>query len=117
MTTYAAGDVVWGPDACHDEDPTLRLEASRPWLIISNTQYPGHGTQYLCCAMTSGTGTGSAFIEVPLAKWTAGGPKKVAHIDTETVVTMKAHWITRLVGTIDYELRQRARKKVQSCIS
>jgi mRNA-degrading endonuclease toxin of MazEF toxin-antitoxin module len=117
MATYTAGDVVWGPDAYHDDDPTLKLGGSRPWLIISNSSYPGHGTQYLCCAMTTGAGEGSAFVKVPADKWSAGKPKKESHIDTETVVTMKAHWIVRKVGTIHYDLRQSARKKVSSYIS
>lgn len=117
MATYSAGDVIWGPDAYHEDDPELRLGAGRPWLIISNDAYPGHGTQYLCCAMTSGSGTGSAFLAVPLNKWTAGKPRKPSHVDTETVVTMKANWITKKVGTIDYQLRQRARKLVASYIS
>ena len=117
MTRYSAGDVVWGPDAYHDDDPTLKLGAGRPWLIINNESYPGHGAQYLCCAMTSGAGNGSAFIKVPLDKWLAGKPKKESRIDTETVVTMKANWITKKIGTIDRDLRQRARKKVTSYVS
>ncbi len=114
---YSVGDVVWGPDAYHDDDPELVTGGQRPWLILSNDAYPGHGEQYLCCAMTSGSGTGAAFVEVKPTHWDQGSMRKKSHIDTETVVTMKHHWITKKQGKVHRDIRQRARKLVISYIS
>lgn len=114
MARHAAGDVVWGPDAFHDDDPALTLGNSRPWLIINGPTYPGNGDQYLVCAMTSGSGTGDQFVAVPQDKWTEGMPRKRSFVDTETVFTMKSNWIENAVGTIDRDILQRARRLVKS---
>lgn len=114
---YSAGHVVWGPDAYHDDDPRLKAGGQRPWLILSNESYPGHGEQYLCCAMTSGSGTGKAFVEAKPRDWEEGAPKKKVFVDTETVVTMKHRWISNKQGKLQREVRQRARKLVASYIS
>jgi len=43
--------------------------------------------------------------------------RKKSHVDTETVVTMKHHWITQKQGKVHRDVRQRARKLVTTYIS
>lgn len=112
----APGDVVWGPDPYHGDDPLLLGHAFRPWLVLNNQSFPGHGRQYLCCALTSGTGPAS-FMVVQTSDWVRGHLGKTAAVDTETVVTIKHHWISRKGGALRREILQGARAKIRSYLN
>lgn len=112
-----AGQVIWAPDAFHDDDPELVLGKMRPWLILNNEAYPGHGDQYLCCALTSGSGDGQAFLEIKSKDWTQGHMTKKAFVDTETLATMKHAWIAQKSGRLHRDFVQSARKKIKSYLS
>ena len=114
---FAPGDVVWGPDPFHDDDPEFVHGGARPWLVVSNEAFPGHGDQYICCALTSGAGVGEAFIPVRERDWTQGKPGKKGHVDCETLITMKHAWVVRLSGTLHRDVLQAARKKIKGYLS
>ncbi|MHB8587112.1 MAG: type II toxin-antitoxin system PemK/MazF family toxin [Thermoplasmatota archaeon] len=111
---FRAGDVVWGPDAYHADDPYLEKAHRRPWLIISSDKFPGSGDQYLCCALTTGVTTGPGFIELnPAADWEEGGTPKPSQVDTETIMTMKHRWIVDYSGRLTFAKLARARRAIK----
>lgn len=114
---FEAGDVVWGPDAYHDDDPMLAEAFMRPWLVVSNATFPGHGDQYICCALTSGSAVGPGFVRLKPDDWEKGGTRKSSSVDTETVVTMKHRWITDYSGRLRREQMQPARKLVRGYLT
>lgn len=114
---YSAGQVIWAPDAYHDDDPELMLGKSRPWLVLNNDAYPGAGVQYLCCALTSGSGTGPSFLPIEAKHWIEGSTRKSAFVDTETVAVMKHSWISKASGKLHRDLVQTARKRIREYLS
>lgn len=87
----------------------------RPWLVISNDQFPGQGQQYLCCAMTSGITPGASFIPLdPERDWENGGTTKRSQIDTETLITMKQRWIATYSGRLVPARLSQARRQIKT---
>jgi len=111
---FAPGDVVWGPDAFHDNDPHLQRGAVRPWLIVSNDKYPGQGEQYVCCGLTHNLSEQPSSLPIVTEDWELGGTPKPSRIDTETLFTMKQGWITAYAGRLRYARLQQARKVIKS---
>ena len=111
---FAPGDVVWGPDAYHEDDPSLAGMAVRPWLVVSNDSYPGQGLQYLVCGLTHTPTSIASMIPLDPGDWEKGGTPKPSHVDTETVITLKQDWITKYSGTVRFARLQQARKLLKS---
>lgn len=112
---FRPGDVVWGPDAFHEDDPHLQKRSTRPWLVVSNESFPGQGEQYVCCGLTHNLSKSPAFIVLdPKKDWQEGGTPKPSQIDTETLFTMKQRWITSYSGSVTLAKLQLARKVVKS---
>ena len=110
---FAAGDVVWGPDAFHDDDPTLRRGGQRPWLVLNNESFPGHGTQYLYCGLTHNLAPAEAFLRLEPKDWEKGGAPLPSQVDTETLFTMKQRWVTDYSGRLSYGKLLEVRRKVK----
>lgn len=112
---FAPGDVVWGPDAYHEDDPYLAGAGIRPWVVVSNDKYPGQGEQSLVCALTH-TPTTALPSMLPLGKedWEKGGSPGSRCVDTETVVTLKHSWVTKYSGRLTFGKVKEARKAIQS---
>ena len=89
---YARGDVVWAPDAFHDDDTDLAMGAERPWLVVGNERFPHHGAQYLCCALTHNLAVDPDMIRIEPHEWTEGGTRKSSQIDHQTIMTIKHAW-------------------------
>ena len=111
---FAPGDVVWGPDAFHDDDPRLTLGSVRPWLVVSNEALPGHGTQYVCCGLTHNLAGVESFLAIYSNDWEKGGTTEPSQIDTETLFTMKQRWITQYSGRLRFARLQEARRRIRS---
>lgn len=112
---FAPGDVVWGPDAYHDDDPYLRGQATRPWLVVANESYPGFGEQYLCCGLTSNVTAGPSFVPLDPGKdWETGGTARRSRIDTETIFTMKHRWILDYSGRVAHSKLREARSRIRA---
>lgn len=114
MKRLHAGDVAWAPDLFHDDDPALEQGGTRPWLVISNDQFPGHaeGHQYVCLALTSNLAPGSAMIRLERDDWENGGPPRASQIDCETIQLVKHHWMTDYIGRVKHAKVRKARKLV-----
>lgn len=114
---FGPGDVVWGPDAYHEDDPFLQGSGMRPWAILSNDRYPGQGTQYLVCALTH-TPTAALPSMLPLAEgdWERGGSPGSRCLDTETLITLKHAWVAKYSGRLIHAKVRQARKLVQSYV-
>lgn len=112
------GDVVWGPDADHRRDSRLQGANMRPWLILSNDQFPGQGTHYRACALTH-TPTPSLASMLPLARedWEKGENPGSRSIDTETILTLRHDWIVKYSGRLRYGKLLEARKRNKSYLS
>jgi mRNA-degrading endonuclease toxin of MazEF toxin-antitoxin module len=110
-TAFAPGDVVWGFDAYHHDDPLLRRGTTRPWIIVSNERYPRFGEQYLCCALTTRSRSTPSLLALQPTDWERGGTPKRSSIDTGTIVTLKQRWIAdysgRVAATRLFEARER----------
>lgn len=108
------GDVAWAPDLFHDDDPTLAKGGSRPWLVISNDNYPGQrdGVQYVCLALTSNLAKHDSMIPLEPADWETGGGGKPRQIDAETVQVVKHHWCASYLGRVKSSKVREARKRV-----
>src|ERR1051325_11066525 len=87
------GDVAWAPDLFHDDDPDLAKGGSRPWLVISNDNYPGQkeGAQYVCIALTSNLAKHDSMAPLEPADSERGGGGKPRPVDTETIQVVKHH--------------------------
>lgn len=114
------GDVVWAPDAYHEDDPGLTLGTGRPWLVVSNDKFPGQAEkrQYLCCALTSNLAPAPAMIPLAGAStgagdWDFGGGRRDRQIDTETIQTIKHGWIGDYLGRVKYAKIRSARKAIR----
>lgn len=92
---FQEGDVVWGPDAYHGDDPFLRGQGMRPWLVLSTEAFPRQGEDYLCCALTSNATRSEHLVPIEDADWEKRGTMKPSQIDPQTLVTLKHDWIAR----------------------
>lgn len=111
---FAPGDVVWGPDAYHEDDPLLQGMSERPWLIVSNDTYPGQGQQYLVCALTHTPTSIASMVRLDPKDWGKGGTPKPSNLDTETVITLKHGWVTKYSGNLKFGKLQQARRLLKS---
>lgn len=110
---YEAGDVVWGPDPYHSSDPFLDQGRARPWLILSTVAYPRHGSDYICCAVTSTGRQDSSFIALRADDWEVGRLPKASSIDPQTLMVLKAAWIEHAVGRLAPAKVERAQEAVR----
>lgn len=110
---FEPGDVVWGPDAFHDDDPHLQRQATRPWLVVSNDAFPGQGRQYIVCGLTHNLGRSPGMLPLEPGDWTTGGTPRKSQVDTETLLTMKQEWITDYSGRLSHARLQQARKAIR----
>lgn len=106
---YQTGDVIWAPDAYHDDDPFLAAGGIRPWLIVSTGKYPNQGEDYLCCAVTSNARASDHLVPLDDKDWSHGPPRVAGQIDPQTVTTVKSDWIVRYSGRLATAKVNRAR--------
>lgn len=111
---YHTGDVVWGPDPFHDDDPALAGGGHRPWLILSTERFPGQGEDFLCCALTSFMKVDACLVRLEAADWEHGGPTRPSQIDPSTLMTIKRRWVRHRVGSLKPPKVNRARNMVKS---
>lgn len=114
---FQEGDVVWGPDAYHDDDPTLEEGGIRPWVVLSTGAYPRQGEEYLCCALTSNVRPDETLIPLAQSDWEKPGALKPGQLDPATVVCMKHDWICRYTGRLAHRPLARARKLLVSFLT
>lgn len=108
------GDVAWGPDRFHEDDPDLVKGNSRPWLVISNDTFPGQqdGRQYLTAALTSNLAEAATMLPLKVTDWENGGGGKPRQTDTETVETVKHVWLSDYLGRVKHAKVVEARKAI-----
>lgn len=111
---FQEGDVIWGPDAYHADDPELQASVIRPWVVLSTKAYPRQGDEYLVCAITSNTSASDHLVAISDVDWEKRGMMKPGQVDPTTVVCMKHAWITRHTGRLGVRPIARARKLLQS---
>lgn len=114
---FSEGDVVWGPDAYHDDDPALEGEGIRPWVVLSTDAYPRQGEEYLCCALTSNTRADETLVPLLGSDWEKPGTRKPSQLDPATVVCMKHAWVVRYTGRLAHRPVARARKLILTFLS
>lgn len=109
---FSPGDVVWGPDPYHEDDPHLRNEFYRPWVVLSTDAFPLQGDEYLCCALTHNVKADPNRITLAEVDWEKKGSLAPSQLDPTTVMTMKHGWITRYTGRLAHRPVARARKMI-----
>lgn len=97
---FRAGDVVLGPDPFHDNDPMLIRGGRRPWVVINSRAYPWHGSNYVCCALTSNPAAIAACVNLQPFDWLKGAPRRPSAVDASTIMTLKHDWIGGYVGRL-----------------
>lgn len=98
---YRAGDVVWGPDPYHFDDPELDGLGGRPWVVISTPRFPAQGRAYICCALTSSNRRDPSLMLLLPGDWEVGGVPKPSRIDLLTVMVVTDSWTSLHIGRLD----------------
>jgi mRNA-degrading endonuclease toxin of MazEF toxin-antitoxin module len=113
---FQDGDIIWGPDAYPANDPFLRGQGLRPWLVLSTDAFPRQGEDYLCCALTSNTARSEHLVPIEEPDWEKRGALKPSQVDPQTLMTMKHEWVARYTGRVAHRPLARAKKMVQAYI-
>ena len=89
---FARGDVVWHPA------PFKRRPKERPFLILSDTSHPFHGTEYAVVGLTR-TNRPPA-VELRKNAWDVGDPGEGSYASPWYVFTIKHANIDRPKGAL-----------------
>ncbi|PSQ46901.1 growth inhibitor [Halobacteriales archaeon SW_6_65_15] len=100
--SWEHGDVVVAIDPFKDDDT-----AGRPFLVISDSETPFHGEQYIALSLTTRTWHDK---RIPLEDehWTAGGAPKSSSIMPWSVNTIKNEWIDYRQGALREDVVEQA---------
>lgn len=92
---YDRGDMVWA------EDPYKMETRTRPWLIISNTDHPYLGTEYLATPLT--TKQDPRRVRVAPEDFIEGGLKEVSYVTAWTYTSLREDNMEEVAGIVkDY---------------
>ncbi len=100
--SWGRGDVVVAIDPFKDNDT-----AGRPFLVISDSETPFHGDQYIALSLTTRTWHDE---RIPLEDehWTDGGAPKSSSIMPWSVNAIRSEWIDYRQGALREDVVERA---------
>ncbi|ADD03720.1 PemK family protein [Natrialba magadii ATCC 43099] len=92
--TLSRGTIVYG------DDPFKGDDAARPWVVISTTEMPFHGDQYIALTLTTQTWYDDR-IPINETDLIDGGLPKQSSILPWAVASLSPDHIDRELGTLD----------------